>query len=46
MTNACHAVVCRYLPYLGMVTIIMNDFPMLKYGLIAVLGLMVVISKE
>eukprot|EP00878_Enallax_costatus_P003570 GHUV01003784.1.p1 GENE.GHUV01003784.1~~GHUV01003784.1.p1 ORF type:complete len:185 (+),score=27.08 GHUV01003784.1:275-829(+) len=35
-----------YLPYMGMVTIIMNDYPMLKYGLIAVLGLLVITSKE
>eukprot|EP00878_Enallax_costatus_P038090 GHUV01043241.1.p1 GENE.GHUV01043241.1~~GHUV01043241.1.p1 ORF type:complete len:136 (+),score=27.86 GHUV01043241.1:431-838(+) len=35
-----------YLPYMGMITIIMNDHPMLKYGLIAVLGLMVIVSKE
>eukprot|EP00879_Flechtneria_rotunda_P007637 GHRR01008009.1.p1 GENE.GHRR01008009.1~~GHRR01008009.1.p1 ORF type:complete len:185 (+),score=32.28 GHRR01008009.1:144-698(+) len=35
-----------YLPYVGMVTIIMNDYPMLKYGLIAVLGLLVITSKE
>jgi signal peptidase len=37
---------CRFLPYVGMVTIIMNDYPMLKYGLIAVLGILVITSKE
>lgn len=36
----------RYLPYVGMVTIIMNDYPMLKYGLIAVLAVLVITSKE
>jgi signal peptidase len=37
---------CRFLPYVGMVTIIMNDYPMLKYGLIAVLAVLVITSKE
>lgn len=37
---------CRFLPYVGMVTIIMNDYPMLKYGLIAVLAILVITSKE
>jgi hypothetical protein len=36
----------RFLPYVGMVTIIMNDYPMLKYGLIAVLAVLVITSKE
>eukprot|EP00232_Nephroselmis_pyriformis_P029099 CAMPEP_0182868646 /NCGR_PEP_ID=MMETSP0034_2-20130328/9447_1 /TAXON_ID=156128 /ORGANISM="Nephroselmis pyriformis, Strain CCMP717" /LENGTH=177 /DNA_ID=CAMNT_0025001063 /DNA_START=58 /DNA_END=587 /DNA_ORIENTATION=- len=31
-----------YLPYVGMVTIIMNDYPYVKYALIGVLGLLVV----
>jgi hypothetical protein len=31
---------------MGMVTIIMNDYPMLKYGLIGVLALLVITSKE
>jgi len=35
-----------FLPYVGMVTIVMNDYPWLKYGLIMVLGLLVVTSKE
>jgi signal peptidase len=35
-----------YLPHVGMVTIWMNDHPWLKYGLIGVLGLLVVTSKE
>jgi hypothetical protein len=29
-----------------MLTILMNDYPWLKYGLIAVLGLLVITSKE
>lgn len=36
----------RFLPYVGMVTIVMNDYPMLKYVLIGVLGLLVITSKE
>ena len=36
----------RYLPHVGQVTIIMNDYPALKYALIAVLGLFVITSKE
>ncbi|CAG9461967.1 unnamed protein product [Pedinophyceae sp. YPF-701] len=39
-----HAV--GYIPYLGMVTILMNDYPMLKYGLIGVLGLLVLTTKD
>mmetsp|Transcript_22367 Transcript_22367/g.53457 ORF Transcript_22367/g.53457 Transcript_22367/m.53457 type:complete len:187 (+) Transcript_22367:126-686(+) len=35
-----------YLPYVGMVTILMNDYPYIKYLLIGVLGLLVVTSKE
>ena len=35
-----------YLPYIGMVTIIMNDYPFIKYILIAFLGLLVVTSKD
>ena len=34
------------MPYVGMVTIIMNDYPALKYVLIGVLGLLVMTSKE
>lgn len=37
---------CRFLPYVGQVTIIMNDYPYLKYALIGVLALFVIISKE
>jgi len=35
-----------YLPYIGMVTIIMNDFPSLKYGLIALMGIFVLVNRE
>lgn len=35
-----------YLPYVGMVTIVMNDYPYVKYLLISVLGLLVVTSKD
>lgn len=34
------------LRYLGMVTIILNDFPVLKYLLIGIMGLFVLTSKE
>ncbi len=37
---------CSFLPYVGMVTIVMNDYPTLKYALIGVLGLLVLTSKE
>lgn len=35
-----------FLPHVGMVTILMNDYPWLKFVLIGVLGLLVVTSKE
>lgn len=35
-----------FLPHVGMVTIVMNDYPWLKVALIAVLGLLVITSKE
>lgn len=34
------------LPYLGMVTIILNDYPMLKYVLLTMMGLFVLTGKE
>lgn len=37
---------CRCLPYVGQVTIILNDYPKLKYLLIGVLGLFVFTSNE
>lgn len=38
--------VVGYLPGLGMVTIIMNEYPWLKAVVIGLLGLMVLTSKE
>lgn len=35
-----------FLPHVGRVTIVMNDYPMFKYALIAVLGIFVLTSKE
>ncbi len=34
------------LPYLGMVTILLNDYPALKYVLVGLMGLFVLTSKE
>jgi signal peptidase len=34
------------MPYVGMVTIWMNDYPWLKYVLIGGLALMVIIERE
>ena len=34
------------LRYVGMVTIILNDYPMLKYVLVGVMGLFVLTNKE
>lgn len=36
----------RFLPYVGMVTIILNDYPQLKVALLVVLGVFVLFSKE
>lgn len=38
--------VVGYIPYIGMVTIIMNDYPYAKYALISILGLFVITSKD
>jgi signal peptidase len=35
-----------FLPYVGMVTIIMNDYPYLKFALIGILGLFVLSNRE
>ncbi|KAH6910714.1 signal peptidase complex catalytic subunit SEC11 [Coprinopsis sp. MPI-PUGE-AT-0042] len=35
-----------FLPYVGYVTIAMNDFPQLKYALLGVLGLLALIQRE
>jgi signal peptidase len=33
-------------PYIGMVTIILNDYPLLKYILLGLMGIFVLTSKE
>ena len=38
--------VVGFLPHVGRVTIVMNDYPAVKYALIGVLGLFVITSKE
>jgi len=35
-----------YLPYVGMVTIILNDYPSIKWGLIGMMSLFVIIAKD
>ena len=35
-----------HLPFVGMVTILLNDYPMAKYVLVSVMGLFVLTSKE
>nr|CAG4645822.1 EOG090X0DWF [Lynceus sp. MCZ IZ 141354] len=35
-----------FLPYVGMVTIIMNEYPKLKYGVLAGLGVYVLVHRE
>ena len=35
-----------YLPYIGMVTSIMNDYPIVKYILVGLMGLFVLTTKE
>lgn len=41
-----HSPACSFLPYVGMVTIVMNDYPYLKFLLIGVLGLFVLSNRE
>uniref|UniRef100_F6X0N8 Signal peptidase complex catalytic subunit SEC11 n=2 Tax=Ciona intestinalis TaxID=7719 RepID=F6X0N8_CIOIN len=44
-----HHVVGRargFVPYVGMVTIIMNDYPKLKYAVLGLLGLFVLLHRE
>ncbi|XP_059689374.1 signal peptidase complex catalytic subunit SEC11C isoform X5 [Pelecanus crispus] len=36
----------KFLPYVGMVTIIMNDYPKFKYALLAVMGAYVLLKRE
>uniref|UniRef100_A0A915KCM0 Signal peptidase complex catalytic subunit SEC11 n=1 Tax=Romanomermis culicivorax TaxID=13658 RepID=A0A915KCM0_ROMCU len=35
-----------YLPFVGMVTILMNDYPKFKYAVLAVLGCVVLLHRE
>ncbi|XP_004447245.1 signal peptidase complex catalytic subunit SEC11C [Dasypus novemcinctus] len=35
-----------FLPYVGMVTIIMNDYPKFKYALLAIMGAYVLLKRE
>ena len=35
-----------FVPYIGMVTILMNDYPQLKYAVLCLLGLYVLIHRE
>ena len=35
-----------FLPYVGRITIVMNDYPYIKYGVIGFLGLLVMTSRE
>ena len=35
-----------HVPYVGMVTIIMNDYPQLKYALLGGLAIMVLVTRE
>ena len=35
-----------YIPYVGYVTILMNDYPNLKYGLLALMGGGILLHRE
>ena len=35
-----------FVPYVGMVTILMNDYPKLKYAVLGLLGLFVLVHRE
>ncbi len=35
-----------YLPYIGILTILLNDYPYLKWAVLAIMGLMVLTSKD
>jgi len=35
-----------FLPYVGMITIQLTDYPMLKYLLVGMMGLFVITSKD
>lgn len=36
----------RYCPYVGFVTIVMNDYPWLKWGLIVIMAILVIVAKD
>jgi len=36
----------RYLPYLGFVTILLNDYPTLKWSVIGLMVIMVIVAKD
>lgn len=35
-----------FVPYVGMLTIMMNDYPWLKFALLGVVGLFVLVHRE
>lgn len=37
---------CSSVPYVGMLTILLNDYPMLKYVLVGGMGLLVLTQRE
>ena len=41
-----HLIILRYFPYLGMVTILLNDYPQLKKLVVACLGFLVIFNRE
>ncbi|KAF5758152.1 putative peptidase S26B [Helianthus annuus] len=43
--NLC-SFIYRFLPYVGYVTIIMTENPIIKYALIGALGLLAITSKD
>ncbi len=36
----------RHVPYLGMLTIIMNDYPQVKFAVLGILGVYVLLTRE
>ena len=42
----CFALPRRFLPYVGMVTILLNQYPNAKFVLVGVMALFVLTSKE
>lgn len=35
-----------FLPYIGILTILLNDYPMLKWGVLLIMGIMVLTSND